>query len=139
MPKRKKGNRALWSVPRITDPRYPGLTVRVTELSAGGTLYAVHRSGGRQRMASLKRTRRDLGNTVKKQRAKARAIALDLIEKLATTSKDSDGDESVETPEVLTLGTLVTLYEREGLHGVGVPYARDQVRKVRRFIFFALA
>ena len=43
MPKRKRGNKPLWSVPRIQDPRYPKLTVRVTELSSGGTLYAVHR------------------------------------------------------------------------------------------------
>jgi len=74
MPKRKKGNPPLWSVPRITDPRYPGWTVRITELRAAGTLYACYRRDGRQRMSSLKLTRKDLGNTAKAQKEKACAI-----------------------------------------------------------------
>ena len=135
MAKRKKGNPPLWSVPRITDPRYPGLTVRITELSAGGTLYAVHRRDGRQRMASLKLTRKDLGKTARAQKEQACALALDVIEALATPTQDSE-ESAEETPEVLTLGTLAELYEREGLHGVGVSYAKVQVRKVRRFADF---
>ncbi len=104
MPKRKKGNSPLWSVPRIQDPRYPGLTVRITELRAGGVLYACFRRDGKQTMRSLKRTRKDLGSTAKKQQEEARARALDYIEDLATPGTDHNGDE-VETPEVLTLGT----------------------------------
>ena len=134
MPKRKRGNPALWSVARVRDPRYVGLTVRITELRSGGVLFACFRKDGRQKMKSLKLRRRDLGSTAKAQREKARAIALDVIEALATTT---DSDESAaETPEVLTLGRLVDLYQREGLHGVGLSYGKAQVTKLRKFVAF---
>ena len=133
--KRKKGNAALWSVPRVRDPRFPGWTVRVTELRSGGTLYACFRRDGKQTMRSLGVTRKDLGSTAKKQQDKARALALDVIEALATPTQDSE-ESAEETPEVLTLGTLADLYEREGLHGAGLRYATVQVKKVRRFADF---
>jgi len=86
-------------------------------------------------MASLKLSRRDLGRTGKEQREKARALALDVIEALATTTKDSE-ESAEKTPECLTLGTLADLYERDGLYGVGASYAQTQVTKVRRFATF---
>ena len=76
MPKRKKGNAPLWSVPRIQDPRYPEWTVRITELRAGGTLYACYRIDGRPLMRSLKVTRRGLGSA-KVQEKKAHAMAFE--------------------------------------------------------------
>ena len=108
--------------------------MRITELRSGGTLYACYRRDGKQTMRSLKLTRKDLGNTAKAQKERARAIALDCIEALATTTKDSD--ESAEMDEVLTLARLADLYEKHGLHGVGRSYAQAQVRKVRRFAAF---
>lgn len=80
MQKKKK----LWSVPRITDARFPGYTMRIAELKGGGTLYAIHMMDGKQKMRSLQRTRADLGSTDKKQQEKARAIALDIMEGLQT-------------------------------------------------------
>lgn len=139
MPKRKKGNPPLWSVPRVQDPRYAGWTVRVSELRSGGTLYACFRQGGRPKMRSLKLRRKDLGSTAKEQKARARAIALDIIEALATTTSSTDSggdDESAEAPETLTLGALVALYEMNGFHSVGASYAAVQVKKVRRFSTF---
>ena len=130
MPKRKKGNPPLWSVPRIRDPRYPGWTVRVTELKGEGVLYVVYMKEGKQKMASLRRTRHDLGRTAKAQEQTAHALALDIIAALA---EGNNGDvEPPETGEALTLGTLTDLYEKHGLHGVGASYRRDQVAKVRR-------
>ena len=49
MPKKRK----LWSVARITDPRFPGVTLRVTELTRGGKLYYVYMKNGRQKMKCL--------------------------------------------------------------------------------------
>ena len=140
MPKRKKGNPPLWSVPRVQDPRYAGWTVRVSELRSGGMLYACFRQGGRPKMRSLKLRRKDLGSTAKEQKARARAIALDIIEALATTTSATDSgggdDESAEAPEVLTLARLADLYEMLGFHSVGASYAAVQVKKVRRFSAF---
>jgi hypothetical protein len=55
--KRKK----LWSVTRISDPRHPGYTLRVTELTPGGNLYVVRMVDGKQRMASMGTKRKDFG------------------------------------------------------------------------------
>ncbi len=137
MPKRKKGNAPLWSVPRISDPRFPGWTVRITELTGGGgMLYACFRRDGKQVMRSLKLRRKDLGKTAKAQREKARAIALDVIEALANPSSADSSGEPTESPEALALGALADLYEKHGLHGVGLSYAKVQVKKVRRFAAF---
>lgn len=70
MPKRLKGNAALWSISRITDARYPGRVVRVTELTTNGVLYLCYRQDGKQRMRSLKRRRKDLGSTARAQKEK---------------------------------------------------------------------
>ena len=54
--------RKTWSVPRITDPNFPGLTIRVGELNKGAMLYVIWKWKGKlQEMRSLKRTRTDLG------------------------------------------------------------------------------
>lgn len=73
----------LWSVPRIKDPRFPGFTVRVTELVPGGPLYYVRTVAGKQRMASLGITRAALGSDGREQENRARALAFDLIAELA--------------------------------------------------------
>jgi integrase len=86
-------------------------------------------------MRSLKLRRRDLGKTAKAQKEKARAIALDVIEGLANPSTESSSGDD-EPAEVLTLGVLANLYERDGFHGVGASYAKAQVTKVRRFAEF---
>src|ERR1700694_1379149 len=68
-------NKRTWGVPRIKDPRFTGLTVRVTEVKKGGSLYLIWKRKGRlQKMRSLDRTRLDLGATEKEQRDAARTI-----------------------------------------------------------------
>jgi hypothetical protein len=81
MPKRRK---KTWSIPRITDPRYPGFCVRIAELQRGGSLYAIRMVDGKQKMTSLRRSRADLGTTDKEQEEAARALGLNIIEELAT-------------------------------------------------------
>lgn len=134
MPRKKKHHR-LWSISRITDPRYPTYTVRITELERGGKLYAVRMVGGKQKMACLHRCRADLGPTAKAQEQKARALALDFIEALATApAQPAATPASAGAP--LTLGALVAAYEKQGFPGVGAAYRRDQVSRVRRLVAF---
>lgn len=135
MTKRKRTKRRrLWSCVRVTHPQHPGFMVRVTELAPGGNLYVVRMVEGKQKMALLRPrcTRLDLGTNEQDQRRGARARAYEIIKALATGNNGNGDVEPVETGAALTLGTLATLYEKHGLHGVRANYRRDQVAKVRR-------
>ncbi len=125
--------RKLWSIPRITDPRYPGHTMRITELRRGGNLYAVRMVGGKQKMTSLKRTRADLGATDTEQDAAARTLGLNLIAALATgRSPENARVAPIAEAEVLTLERLVDLYELRGSLTARAKYREEQVAKLRR-------
>ena len=133
MMQRKK---KLWSVPRITDARFPGYTLRIAELKGGGTLYAIHMMDGKQKMRSLKCTRADLGGTDRKQQEKARAIALDIIQALATgTDRASSqapytASSSNGTGSTLTFAALATAYEERGLFGSCEAHRKAYSRRV---------
>ena len=126
----RKKKRKLWSVPRIQHPKYPGFTVRISELSPGRNVYAVRMVNGRQKMTSLRRTRADLGKDDKTQERAARALALDLIEELATGTDNTRTEAGAG--EALTLSSLVDRYQRRGFFGRTERYQRDQVNAVRR-------
>lgn len=132
--KRKRNKSKLWSVPRITHPRYD-FVLRVTELTRGGNLYVVRMVDGRQRMTVLdpRVTRLDLGSNEKTQRAGACAKAFGVFEQLA---EEGDDNEPVDAGTVLTLAALVDQYEQSGLHGVGASYRRGQLAKLRRISVF---
>lgn len=51
----KKGNSPLWSVTRIRDPRYPGITLRITEIARTDHLYVARMVDGKQRVSVLHR------------------------------------------------------------------------------------
>src|SRR5437870_13005305 len=92
---RKKGNPSLRSVTRIRDPRFPGISIRVTELKRDGPLFAARQVNGRPRYQKLapEVTWISLGATNKERVAKATALALDLIERIAT-EPDDEGEPS---------------------------------------------
>lgn len=129
-----KKRQKLWSITRIKDPRYPGFTVRITELTPGGILYAIRIVEGKQRYTSLKVTRAGLGSTNKEQESEARAWALNRIAELAKGGA-GDGRASsapVAVSEVLTLGRLVDLYEQRGSLTAQPAYRAEHVAKLRR-------
>jgi integrase len=120
----------LWSVTRIRDPRYPHIQLRVTELTPEGNLYAVRMVEGRQRMTVLtpRATRLSLGPH---PQDKARALALDLIERLATEP------EALPAPSgdgTLTLSQLLVQYEARGFHRTSAAYKRDSCAAIRRIL-----
>lgn len=135
MPKHRRA-RHTWRVPRITDPRFPGLTVRVAEVTKGGALYVFwKRKGALQKMRSLQRTRADLGATEKEQRDAARTIGLDFLPEIAKL--DPAHGQPLPAPvaksnEVLTLGRLADLYELRGSLKGSDSYRAEQVKKLRR-------
>ena len=131
---REKKKRKLWSLPRITDPRYPGFLVRITELEPGGNLYVVRMVDGKQRMASLKAPRKDFGPTKDEQERAVRAKALDLIEELAKGSPRAVSPP--EPGERLTLKALADLYELHGFYGRSEKYRKEQPKRVRQIVEF---
>jgi integrase len=135
--KRKRQKRSTWGVSRVTDPRYPWLNMRITELEPGGMLYAIRMVDGKQKMATCKMRRADLGTTEKEQGAKARALALDLIAELAVR----DGSPADVGPKpraaskpvaVLTWAALAEEYEVRGFAGRGTSYKKQSVASIRR-------
>ena len=106
--KKTKRKRKLWSVTRISDPRFPGIMLRVAELRPGENLYAIRMlPGDKQRMRSLRVTRRELGATAKEQEDAARARALSIIEQMVNGGPFSN--KPSQTPgQPLTLGMLAT-------------------------------
>lgn len=138
MSKRRK-KRTTWGVSRITDPRFPGLTLRVTELKTGGNLYLVQMVDGKQQMTSLKIKRADLGEGDGEQERQARVLALNAMESAAKGLARAPDEGSPAEPasgEVLTLGMLADQYEAQGLHGRSAKYREEQPKKVRRVAEF---
>jgi integrase len=128
---RKKGNASLRSVTRIRDPRYPGVLLRVTELKRDGPLFAARQVDGKPRYQKLapEVTWISLGATNKERVQKAMALALDLIERLATEPDEPDGP----SPDgKLTLDELIKKYEVDGLHGRTKRYRDGMLKSVKR-------
>lgn len=130
--KRKKGNAALWSVTRVSDPRYPGILIRITELKHDGPLFYARQVNGRPEYHKLdpEVTRQSLGATTKEQRRKAEAIALGIIDRLATEPEQTDAPLSVGGK--LTLDQLIKKYEVDGLHGRTMRYRDGMSKAVKR-------
>src|SRR6059036_3773183 len=126
---RKKGNPSLRSVTRIRDPRFPGISIRITELKRDGPLFAARQVNGKPRYQKIapEVTWISLGKTEKERKQEAEALGLDLIERIAT---ESDGDEP-SGPD-LTLGQLIKRYETDGLHGRSERYKNGMLSSVRR-------
>ena len=132
--------RKTWSVPRITDPNYPGLTVRVGELNKGAMLYVIWVWKGKlQKMRSLERTRTDLGVTEKEQKDAAEAEARKWLPEIWKQGKAA-GTMTLGTAakpgEVLTLGRLADLYELRGSLTADENYRKEQAAKLRRMAEF---
>lgn len=108
-----------WSWSTGTRP----FTVRVTEFKAGGNLYVVRISQGKQVMRSLGHRDREL--------AKAKAIEIS-----AELAKGFLNDENDFRRRPLRIGELIDAYEAHGLHGRSESYRRDQPRKIRKVADF---
>jgi integrase len=128
--KRKNGNPSLRSVTRVRDPRFPGISIRVTELKRDGPLFAARQVNGKPRYQKLtpEVTWISLGATEKARQQKATALALDLIERIAT-EPDDEGEPS--GPD-LTLGGLIKKFETDGLHGRPARYRNGMLTSIRR-------
>ncbi len=127
--KRNRGNPSLRSVTRVHDPRFPGVLLRITELKHDGPLFAARQVNGKPRYQKLapEWTWISLGTTEKERKQKAEALALDLIERIATESDDEEahgGD--------LTLGQLIKKYETDGLAGRTTRYKDGMLTAVKR-------
>jgi integrase len=137
--KRNAGNKPLWSVTGIHDPRYPHIRVRVTELRKTRFVYLGRQVAKRPVYAPLrdadgrKVTRASLGPTTKVQEQRATALALTAIEAIAKA-------EAAPPPQVsggpLTLAQLATKYERDGFAGRTEAYKRDALASIRRIAAF---
>jgi integrase len=136
MSTRRKKRRITWSVPRITDPRFPGMVYRVGELDAGGSLYLFWMEDGRQRMRSLRHKRADLGTDAKEQERQARVAAIAAMEEHAAKQQRSAEVPAPEPGEVLTLGALADLYKVHGFHGRSERYQKEQTATVNRVVDF---
>src|SRR5690606_4065627 len=102
----------------------------------GENLFAVRMlPGDKQRMRSLRVTRRQLGATAKEQEDGARARALAIIEELAN-SEPGNVLPIPASDHPVTLGELADEYEKHGLHGRSAAYQKEQPRKVRRIAEF---
>ena len=116
MSKKKNKN---WSWSTGTRP----FTVRVTEFKAGGNLYVVRISQGKQVMRSLGHRDREL----------AKAKALEISAELAKGFLDRESDFRRRP---LLIGELLDAYEAGGLHGRSERYRQDQPRKIRKVAEF---
>jgi integrase len=139
--KRHRRRKQTWGVSRIKDPRYPGLTVRVTEVVKGGMLYVIWKKKGElQKTRSLQRRRADLGVTEKEQHDAARTIGLDFLPEIVKLDKERGQPPLpkpvVQSDEVLTLARLVDLYELRGSLTASDSYRREQTQKLRRLAAF---
>jgi hypothetical protein len=106
-----------WSVERIQHPKYPGYTVRIGEYVPGGTLQVFRwdREEGRQRSASIKKLRSELGATLREQEREARRLGCMYIEELATQSDVSS--MTSPTRGSFTLKALANRYEDNAFDG----------------------
>jgi len=110
--------------------------VRITELKHDGPLYLAQQVDGRPRYSILKpkATRLSLGQTEKERVSAATALALDLIERIATKSDDEEEPQAPGTG--LTLGRLAEKYEADGFHGRDPRYKAGAVSQVKRVVAF---
>ncbi len=133
--KRKKGNPKLWSVTHIRDDRHPHILVRVTELRGTPFLYLGRQVEGKARYEVLKPrvTRVSLGSTPKEQEQKARALALNEIERIA---REETAPTESRADGLLTLALLADRYERDGFAARSDAYKRDALAAIRRVAEF---
>lgn len=130
--KRKKGQPSLRSVTHVRDPRYPGISLRITELRRDGALFAARQvfKDGRLRPKYVKIkpevTWVSLGSTNRERIDRATALALDLIERIAT-----EPDEEPSGPGI-TLGQLIQKFETDGLHGRTERYKNGMLTSIKR-------
>ena len=131
---RKKKRNKLWSLARISDARFPGLIMRITELTPGKKLYAVHQVNGKQRMRCLQCTRASLGSTAKEQDRKARAIALDIIAALANGTEEKHSQPvnafTANAGSTVTFGALAVEFQERGFFGKTERYRQGYSRRV---------
>ena len=138
---RKTGEKP-WSVTRITDARYPGIVLRIAELTAGGPLYLIRGkkpgegSTTNQKMTSLGIRRADLGPDEVQEQA-----ARDLARKyIAAIAKGEDvGPMRGPAPAAdgsLTLNEAVDRWEVDGFHGRRESYRKQSCRNNRRIAKF---
>lgn len=120
----------LWSVPRITHPQHPGITVRVGEFEAGGVLQVFRQVNGRQTSRSLKVRRAELGRTSAQQVQEAKKLGADYIDELMVPKPAAEAASASGT--TLTFGQLADKYELDGFAGRTPAYKRDALAAIRR-------
>jgi len=113
----------------VRDPRFPGVSIRVTELKRDGPLFAARQVNGKPRYQKLapEVTWISLGETNKARVAKATGLALDLIKRIA----EEPDDQEPSGPH-LTLGGLIKKFETDGLHGRTERYRKGMLSSVKR-------
>jgi integrase len=121
-----------WSVDRIQHPKYSGYTVRIGEYVPGGTLQVFRwdREEGRQRSASIKKSRSELGPTPREQEREARRLGCMYIEELATHSEASS--TAALTGGSFTIRVLAARYEDNAFDGRTPNYKRDAIASLAR-------
>jgi integrase len=139
---RKTGDNKPWSVTRITDARYPGIVLRVSELTKDGPLYLIRgkKPGDKktnQTMRSLRIRRAELGDTDEVQQQAARDLARKYI---AAIARGEDvGPMHGPAPAAdgsLTLSEAVDRYEVDGFHGRRESYRTQACRSIRNIAKF---
>src|SRR2546426_347169 len=129
-----------FSVPRIRDPRYPHILVRVVELAGSPFLFLGRQIDRKPKYAVIhdettgrKYTVASLGDTKKEREDKARALGLDAIKKIA---EEELAPPKQETDDRLMLSQLIETYERDGFAGRTDAYRRDSLAALRRMAAF---
>lgn len=120
----------LWSVPRITHPQHPTITVRVGEFEPGGMLQVFRQVNGRQTSRSLKVRRADLGRTRVQQEQEAQKLGADYIAELMVPKPATDAASA--SGGTLTFAQLADRYELDGFAGRTGAYKRDALAALRR-------
>lgn len=97
-----------------------GAKVRVAELTPGGRLYLLWVDG------SLRQRKRSLGH---RDRLRGKREAMELSSRLLNFKDSHEGGQ-------LTVGRLIHLYLKEGLHGTSKQYRAEVERKLQRWSAF---
>ena len=130
--------RKRFSVPRIRDPRYPHIQVRVVALAGSPFLFLGRQKDCKPTYAVIcvngrKFTPASLGDTKKERADRARALGLDAIKKIA---EQEMAPKPEPTDDRLTLSQLIETYERDGFAGRTDAYRRDSLAALRRLAAF---